>query len=93
MDRVTTTDEIEREIEAVMCDRGVDRDEAETIVGMRRGELLGDNDILFVRPLTDEQRRQLRIGRSIDEVIAADRARQGDGEASPMVRAAIGRTA
>jgi hypothetical protein len=66
-----------------MRDLGVDRDEAETIVGMRRGELLGDGDILFMRPLSNEQRHRLRIGRSIDDVLAAQRARQ-NGDVSPV---------
>ncbi len=76
MDHVTTANEIDQEIETVMSERGVDRDEAATIVGLRRGELLGDGDILFMRPLTDEQRRRLGLGRSIHDVVAADRARQ-----------------
>jgi hypothetical protein len=82
MDRVETTDEIELEIQAVMRERDVDRVEAETIVGMRRGELHGDRDILVLRRLTPEQRRTLGLGRSIDDVLAAQRARQ-NGDASP----------
>ena len=72
MDGVTVAEEIEQEIQTVMREQGVDRIEAETIVGLRRGELFGD--ILVLHPLTDEQRRELRLGRSIDDVLAAERA-------------------
>ena len=69
-------DEIEQEIQTIMRNQNVDREEAATIVGLRRGELLGDGDILFMRPLTGEQRRLLGLGRSIHEVIAEARARR-----------------
>jgi hypothetical protein len=91
MDRVETTDEIELEIRAVMREQGVDRVEAETIVGLRRGELHGDRDILVLRPLTPEQRHALGLGRSIDEVMAAQLARQ-NGDASPSPAAIDRRT-
>jgi hypothetical protein len=86
MDRIETTDEIELEIRAVMREQGVDRVEAETIVGMRRGELHGDRDILVLRALTPEQRRAIGLGRSIDEVLAEQLARQNSG-ASPTAGA------
>jgi hypothetical protein len=81
MDRVATIDEIEVEIQATMRERGVDRIEAETIVGMRHGELHGDGDILVLRKLTPDQRRALGLGRSIQEVFAAQQARK-NGNAS-----------
>jgi hypothetical protein len=77
------TDEIEEEIATVMREQGVDRIEAQTIVGTRRGELHGDNDILFIHPLTEEQRRWLGLGRSIHEVVAEESA-QRNGDASPV---------
>jgi hypothetical protein len=85
-------DEIEQEILAVIRERGVDRIEAETTVGMRRGELLGDNDILVLRRLTDEQKRRLGLGRTIQEVVAATQAREESGPASSEVPAAIDRS-
>lgn len=90
MDHLTTVDEIEQEIQAVRRTQHVEYEEAAAIVGLRRGELVGDGDILFMRPLTDELRRRFCIGRSIDEVIAADRAREDREKASPEVPAAIG---
>jgi hypothetical protein len=84
MDRMTTVDEIEQEIQAIMRDRSVDREEAATIVGLRRGELHGDGDLLFMRPLTDEQRHRLGLGRSIHEVVAEQRMRRGgDAPSAP----------
>lgn len=59
MDEAMTKDDIEREIEATMRDRGVDRGEAELIVGLKHGEMIGDR--LFMRPLTDEQRRRMTM--------------------------------
>jgi hypothetical protein len=85
MDRLATTDEIELEIQAVMREHGVDRIEAETIVGMRYGELHGDRDILVLRRLTPEQRRRLGLGRSIDDVLAAQRTRPNGDEEPPSV--------
>jgi hypothetical protein len=57
MDRVISTEDIEREIEATMRERGISRAEAMYAVGLKFGELHGD--LLSLRPLTDEQRRQL----------------------------------
>lgn len=91
MDRVTTIDEFEQEIETVMCERRVDREEAETIVALRHGELHGDGDLLFTRPLTDEQRRRLRIGWSIFDVIAEDQAREDDVGTAPGLPAPVDR--
>jgi hypothetical protein len=82
MDRMTTVDEIEQEIDTVMREQGVDRIEAQTIVGLRRGEFLSD-DILVLRPLSDKQRRWLGLGRSIHEVVAEARAKR-NGDASPI---------
>jgi hypothetical protein len=76
MDHITTVDEIEQEIQIIMRTQHVDYEEAATIVGLRRGELLGDRDILFMRPLSDEQRRRLGLGRSIHEVVAEARAKR-----------------
>ena len=67
MDRIADIDEIDREIEETMRQQGLDRAEAQVIVGLRRGELHGDGDLLSIRPLTLDQKR--RIGRSIDEVL------------------------
>lgn len=89
---MTTADEIEQEVQATMRERAVDRDEAETIVAIRRGELLGDGDILFMQPLSDELRRRLRLGRSIHEVVAEDQARQEGQEVSAGVVAGINRS-
>ncbi|HEY7035282.1 MAG TPA: hypothetical protein VH482_28345 [Thermomicrobiales bacterium] len=80
--RTITVDETEQEIETVMREQRGDRIEAETIVGLLRGELHGDNDILVLRPLTDEQRCRLGLGRSIDDVLTAQRVRQ-NSDASP----------
>ena len=74
MGHLTAIEEIEREIEAVMRDQGIARDGAEVVVGLRRGELHGD--ILFVHPLTQEQRRRLNIGRDPEEVLAEQRERR-----------------
>jgi hypothetical protein len=88
----TTMDDIEQEILAVMRDQGVDRDEAETVVGMRRGELLGNGDILFMRSLTDAQKRRLGLGRTIHEVVAADRARENGAEVPATASAMVDRS-
>ena len=66
MDDIKTTEEIEREIEATMRERGIDYGEAEIVVGLKYGEL--HNDLLYMRPLTDEQRR--RHKRTLLQVIA-----------------------
>jgi hypothetical protein len=61
-----TIDDIEREIEATMRERGIDYGEAVLVVGMKHGEF--HNDLLYMRPLTDEQRR--RHKRTLLEVMA-----------------------
>jgi hypothetical protein len=66
MDDIKTTEDIEREIEATMRERGIDYGEAEIVVGLKYGEL--HNDLLYMRPLTDEQRR--RHKRTLLEVMA-----------------------
>jgi hypothetical protein len=75
MDRLVETDDFEREIAETMREQGVDREEAQVIVGLRRGELYGDGDLLSIRPLSLDQKRQLGLGRSIDDVLAAKRLR------------------
>jgi hypothetical protein len=75
MDRIVETDEFEPEIAETMREEGVDRDEAQVIVGLRRGELFGDGDLLSIRPLSPDQKRQLGLGRSIDDMLAAQRPR------------------
>jgi hypothetical protein len=86
MDNVMTTEDIEREIEATMRERGVDYGEAELIVGLKFGEL--HNDILYMGRLTDEQRRLHR--RTLLEVMAdlgelGEESEAFDEPASPVV--------
>ena len=59
----------EQAILSVMRDLNVNRDEAIAIVGLRRGEIGGDGDLLSLRPLTAAQRRRLGIGRAPEDVL------------------------
>jgi hypothetical protein len=59
MDEVVPSEEIERRIEATMREQGVDRAEAIYQVALKYGEWHGD--LVFLSPLTDEQRRRLSM--------------------------------
>jgi hypothetical protein len=56
MDEVVSSEEIEGRIEATMREQGVDRAEAIYQVALKYGEWHGD--LVFLGPLTDEQRRR-----------------------------------
>src|SRR5215211_591019 len=76
MDRLAGVDEIEREIDETMREQGIERAAAQLVVGLHRGELHGDGDLLSLRPLTADQKRRLRLGRSIDEVLDEQHRRE-----------------
>lgn len=70
MDPLVATDEREMDVEATMEQLGVDREVALIVLGLRDAEVFNDGGLASVRPLTDEQRRRLRLGRSPEEVLA-----------------------
>jgi hypothetical protein len=76
MDQMAGMDETDREIEETMREQGLERAEADVMVGLRRGQLLGDGDLLSVRRLTSDQQRRLGLGRSIDDVLIEQRRQQ-----------------
>lgn len=76
MDGVAEALNLERDIERVMAEEGVDRAEAITLLGLRLGEVHGDGDLVSLQPLTDDQRAASGLGRSIAEVLAAQRMRR-----------------
>ena len=76
MDHSLECQDVEREIERLMTERGVDRVEAILILGNRSGEVFGDGDLICLQPLTDAQRRRLGLGRDFREVLAEQRARE-----------------
>jgi hypothetical protein len=79
MDHLMTAEDIEREIQVTMRERGIDYGEAQIVVGMKYGELHGD--ILYMRPLSEKQRR--RHQRTLREVMVElgelDDAQEADG--------------
>ena len=46
MDGVTTKNELERDVEAVMRDQGVKRAVAQALLGVQYGEVFGDGDLV-----------------------------------------------
>lgn len=78
MDHVRFDDDLEKEIEAVMAELGIDRLEAMLEIGLRHGQRFGDGDLVPLRPLTEEQQRRLGLGRTLDEVLAEERALKAD---------------
>lgn len=76
MGGIVTPADVEREIQRLMAERGIDRVEAILIVGNRSTEVFGHGDLVCLHPLSAEQRRQLGLGRDPEEVMAEQRARQ-----------------
>jgi hypothetical protein len=76
MDQMAGMDATDREIEETMRELGLERAEADVMVGLRRGQLLGDGDLLSVCRLTSDQQRRLGLGRSIDDVLIEQRRQQ-----------------
>jgi hypothetical protein len=68
MGRVTTPTQFEIEVEEVMRKYGVNRGEAGVIVGNLHGDLT--NDIEYVPPLTEKERKELGVGKTIRESMA-----------------------
>lgn len=65
MDRLMGIEQYSEEIERVMQEQDMDRDEAAIVVAMRHGDLVGD--VLIVGPQTEEQKRERR--RSLRQVM------------------------
>ena len=79
MDQLAQDLRLEDEIEAVMRREGVDRAEAITIVALRFGQVHGDGDLVSVRPLTDDEQERAGLSHTLDQVLAAQRARTRSG--------------
>jgi hypothetical protein len=58
MDRLIGIEHLADEIDRVAREQGIDRDAAAIVVAMRHGDLVGD--MLFLGPLTDEEKRKRR---------------------------------
>jgi hypothetical protein len=76
MDGLGITQDVERQIEEVMTDLGLTRDEALIVLGHASGYALGNSDIVCIHSLTAEQWRRLGLGRDFREVLAEQRARE-----------------
>jgi hypothetical protein len=70
MARRGTVDQREAEIQAVMDELGLDRDAALIVLGLRIGEVFNDGGLASVRPLSEEERRRLGLGRRPEDVLA-----------------------
>jgi hypothetical protein len=83
MDGVGIAEDLERQIEEIMTDLGLTREEALIVLGRSPGYALGDSDIVCIHPLTDEEWRRLGLGRNFREVLAEQEARQARERAVP----------
>ena len=83
MDRTLEQWDVEREIERLMTEAGIDRVEAILLLGNRSSEVFGDGDLVCLHPLTDAQRTRLGLGRDFAEVMAEQHARQERDAAPP----------
>jgi hypothetical protein len=76
MDRLMGVEQFAEEIDAVMQDQAIDRDEAAIVVAMRHGDLVGD--VLIVGSLSEEEKRMRR--RTLREVMVDLGEVEGDSQ-------------
>ena len=73
-----------------MREHGVEIEEAMLLVALRRGQVYGAGDLVYLHPLTPEQLRAIGVDHDPEQVIAADRARLAEEAFSTQPGAAEG---
>ena len=80
MDHLNLDESFKQEARQAMLDYGIGLEEALLVVAIRRGQVYGAGDIVFLQPLSAEERRALGLDHDIEEVLARDRDRKADGD-------------
>src|SRR5688572_23013719 len=82
MDHLNLEPDFRDEVVQVMRDNCIDLEEALYVGALRRGQVYGAGDIVFLQPLSAEERRALGIDHDPEEILARDLARRAKGAES-----------
>jgi hypothetical protein len=82
MDHLNVDESFQAEAREAMVEHGISLEEALLLVAIRRDQVYGTGDIVFLQPLSSDERRALGLDQDLEEVLARDRAKASHADAA-----------